>query len=132
MARSVRGSRVICRNIALVRYPTISVGQSDGCSILSQVGGKAMAEHSDYNNLPTPRIGNQLGADSLTGNQPILSGDVMDVGLWSVAIPVCHHVLTDRRMSDRIKRRGIDKEWQTEVYSMSDIDGLFERLERLR
>jgi hypothetical protein len=88
---------------------------------------------SDYfNNLPTPRIGNQLGADLLTGNQTILSGDVMDVGLLSVAIPACHYVLTDRRMSDRIRRLGIDKDWHTEVYSMSDIDGLFERLERLR
>jgi hypothetical protein len=35
-------------------------------------------------------------------------------------------------MYDRIKRLGIHKEWGTEVYSMSDIDGLFERLERLR
>lgn len=88
---------------------------------------------SDYfNNLPTPRIGNQLGADLLTGNQIILSGDVMDVGLLSVAVPACHFVLTDRKMCDRIKRLGIDKEWGTEVYSMSDIDGLFERLERLR
>jgi len=88
---------------------------------------------SDYfNNLPTPRIGNQLGADLLTGNQIILSGDVMDVGLLSVAVPACHYVLTDRRMSDRIRRRGIDKEWETEVYSMSDIDGLFEHLECLR
>jgi len=88
---------------------------------------------SDYfNNLPTPRIGNQLGADLLTGNQTILSGDVMDVGLLSVAVPACHYVLTDRRMSDRIRRRGIDKEWGTEVYSMSDIDGLFEHLERSR
>src|SRR5208337_3998316 len=88
---------------------------------------------SDYhNNLPTPKIGNQLGADLLTGNAVIQSGDAMDVSLLSVAIPACHYVVTDRRQCDRIKRRGIDKEWGTEVYSMSDIDGLFERLERLR
>jgi hypothetical protein len=85
-----------------------------------------------YNNLPTPKIGNQLGADLLTGNAVIQSSDVMDVGLLSVAIPACHFVVTDRRQCDRVKRRGIDKEWGTEVYSMSDIDGLFERLEKLR
>src|SRR5208337_861527 len=34
---------------------------------------------SDYhNNLPTPKIGNQLGADLLTGNAVAQSGDVMD------------------------------------------------------
>lgn len=88
---------------------------------------------SDYfNNLPTPRIGNQLGADLLTGNQTILSGDVMDVSLLSVAVPACHFVLTDRKMCDRIKRLGIDKEWGTELYSMSDINELCERLAHLR
>jgi hypothetical protein len=88
---------------------------------------------SDYhNNLPTPKIGNQLGADLLTGNAVIKSGDVMDVGLLSVAIPACHFVVTDRRQCERIKRRGIDKEWGTSVHSMSDIDGLFEKLEKLR
>jgi hypothetical protein len=30
------------------------------------------------------------------------------------------------------KRRNIDKEWGTEIYSMSDIDALFEKLEGLR
>ena len=88
---------------------------------------------SDYhNNLPTPKIGNQLGADLLTGNAVIQSGDPMDVSLLAVAIPACHYVVTDKRQCDRIKRHGIEKEWGTEVFSMSDIDGLFERLEHLR
>jgi hypothetical protein len=87
---------------------------------------------SYFNNLPVPRIHTQLAADLLTGNQPILPGDMMDVELLSVAIPVSHFVLTDRKMSDRIKRRGIDTDWGSEVYSMSDIDGLFARLEKLR
>jgi hypothetical protein len=87
---------------------------------------------SHFNNLPIVRIRCQLGADLLTGNQPILSGDVMDVELLSVAIPVAHYVLTDRRMSNRIARLGIDREWNTEIYSISDAEGLFERLEGLR
>jgi len=87
---------------------------------------------SYFNELPVARIREQLGADLLTGNQPILTGDMMDVELLSVAIPVSHFVLTDKRMSERIKRRGIDKDWGTEVYSMADIDGLFGKLEALR
>jgi hypothetical protein len=85
-----------------------------------------------FNNLPIARIRAQLGADLLTGYQPILPGDMMDVELLSVAVPASHYVLTDRRMSGRIRRIGIDRQWQTEVYSMSDIDGLFGRLELLR
>jgi hypothetical protein len=85
-----------------------------------------------HNNLPTPKIGNQLGADLLTGNAVIQSGDVMDVGLLSIAIPACHYVVTDRRQCERIKRRGIEKDWGTEVYSMSNIDDLFQQLEKLR
>ncbi len=87
---------------------------------------------SYFNNMPVARIREQLGADLLTGNQPILPGDMMDVELLSVAVPVSHFVLTDKKMSDRIKRRGINTDWGTEVYSMSEIDGLFERLEALR
>ncbi len=56
----------------------------------------------------------------------------MDVELLSVAIPVSHFVLTDKKMSDRIKRRGINTDWATEVYSLSEIAALFEKLEALR
>lgn len=87
---------------------------------------------SYFNNLPTPRIRTQLGADLLTGNQPILPGDMMDVDMLSVAVPVSHFVLTDKKMSERIKRRGIDKDWGTEVYSLSDVTALFEKLQALR
>lgn len=87
---------------------------------------------SYFHNLPTPRIRQQLGADLLTGNQTILSGDMMDVEMLSVAIPVAHFVLTDKKMADRIRRRGIHEEWGTGVYSLSEISGLFEKLEALR
>ena len=87
---------------------------------------------SYFNNLPTARIRAQLGADLLTGNQSILPGDMMDVELLSVAIPASHFVLTDKKMADRIRRRAISTEWGTEVYSLSEIAALFEKLEALR
>ena len=40
-----------------------------------------------FNNLPITRVHSQLGAELLTGNQPILPGDMMDVELMGVAIP---------------------------------------------
>lgn len=86
---------------------------------------------SYYHNLPTTRIRCQLGADLITGQQPILSGDSMDVELLAVAIPLSHYVLTDKKMEARIKRLGIDKEWGTQVYSMSSVNGLFAELAKL-
>lgn len=84
-----------------------------------------------FNELPLEFIGCRLCADLVIGNQPIAPGDPMDVELLSVAIPVAHYVLTDRRMEQRIKRLGLETRWATAVFSMSSIDGLFAELERL-
>ena len=81
--------------------------------------------------LPLPYVSCRLLAELLTGNEPIRSGDPMDAELLSVALPVAHYVLTDHRMKLRIEKLGLDRKFQTEVYSMSSIEGLFERLEEL-
>ena len=49
----------------------------------------------------------------------------MDTELLSVAIPIIHFVLADRTMEVRIKRRKIDEEWNTRVFSMKTVDDLF-------
>jgi hypothetical protein len=88
---------------------------------------------SDYvTSLPMVKIESQLYADLVTGNQPILSGDSTDVKLLSMAIPLAQFVLTDKKMENRIKRLGIDVEWNTKVFSMSTVDGLFAQLSALR
>ena len=85
-----------------------------------------------FSELPQPFITSRLTAELLTGNEPIAPSDPMDVDLLSVALPVSHWVLTDRRMELRIKKLGLDEKCGTEVYSMSTIDELFARLEGLR
>ena len=88
---------------------------------------------SDYfAELPLPFIGCRLAADLVTGNEPIQPGDSMDVDLLSVALPVAHYAVTDRRMELRIKNRGLDAKCGVRVFSMSTIDGLFTELEKLR
>jgi hypothetical protein len=82
--------------------------------------------------LPIVKISSQLFADLVTGSQPILSGDSMDVELLSMAIPLAQFVLTDKKMESRIKRLEIDLEWDTKVFSMSTVDGLFAELVTLR
>lgn len=85
-----------------------------------------------FSELPLPYINCRLGAELLTGNEPIAPGDAMDVDLLSVALPVAHYILADRRMEQRIRKLRLDEKCSAEVYSMSTIDGLFDRLEQLR
>jgi hypothetical protein len=82
--------------------------------------------------LPTPQIRSQLWADLLTGAEPVEAGDVMDIDMLSVALPICHFVVTDARMRERILRRRLDKQSNTNVYSMKTIEPLFAELEALR
>jgi hypothetical protein len=87
---------------------------------------------SDYfYRLPVVRISSQLHARLVTDNRPIEPGDSMDVKHLSMAIPLAHFVLTDRRMANRIVDLGIDKEWNTQVFSESTIDNLFSELEKV-
>jgi len=85
-----------------------------------------------FGELPLPYISCRIGAELLTGNEPIAPSDSMDVELLSVALPAAHYVLTDRRMELRIKKLHLDEICRTEVYSMATIDGLFRQLEKLR
>ncbi len=85
-----------------------------------------------FSELPLPFISCRLSANLLTGNEPIAPGDPMDVELLSVALPLAHFVLADRRMELRIKQLGLDQKCGTLVYSMSTIDGLYAELEKIR
>jgi hypothetical protein len=84
-----------------------------------------------FSELPQPFVSSRLVAELLTGNEPIKPSDPMDVDLLSVALPISHFVLTDKRMEIRLKALGLDEKCGTEVYSMSSIEGLFARLEKL-
>lgn len=87
---------------------------------------------SDYfYELPVVKISSQLHAKFVTDNRPIEHGDSMDVKHLSLAIPLAHFVLTDRKMANRITELGIDKEWNTKVFSESTIDSLFSELEKI-
>jgi hypothetical protein len=84
-----------------------------------------------FDQLTQPYIECRLVAALLTGNEAITPSDPMDIELLGVGLPVSHFVLTDRRMEQRIKKLKLDAFCDTHVYSMSNIDGLFEKLEKL-
>jgi hypothetical protein len=77
------------------------------------------------------KIKSQLNAKLVTDNRVTESGDSMDVKHLSLAIPLAHLVLTDRKMANRIIELGIDREWNTSVFSESTIDNLFAELEKI-
>jgi hypothetical protein len=85
----------------------------------------AFLESGYFFDLPIVRIRCQLHAKLVTDKRPIEFGDSMDVNHLSVAIPMAHFVLTDRKMANRIISLGIDKDWNTAVYSEATIDKLF-------
>ena len=61
----------------------------------------------------------------------IQAGDSMDGELLSVAIPISHFVVSDKSMAARLRRRGIDHEWKTDIFSLSTIHELLARLRDL-
>jgi hypothetical protein len=81
--------------------------------------------------LPAVKISSQLCAKLATDSRPIEFGDSMDVNHLSMAIPLAHFVLTDRKMANRIKNLEIDRDWNAKVYSESTIEELFAELEKL-
>jgi hypothetical protein len=84
-----------------------------------------------FYDLPATKISSQLYAKLVTDNRPIEHGDSMDVKHLSLAIPMAHFVLTDRKMANRIADLGIDKEWDALVFSESSIEALFAQLEEI-
>jgi hypothetical protein len=85
-----------------------------------------------FSELPQPFVSSRLTAELLTGNESVSSSDPMDIDLLSIALPIAHFVLTDRRMERRIKKLGLDAKYKTAVFSMTSIEGLFAQLETLQ
>jgi hypothetical protein len=84
-----------------------------------------------FYSLPVVKISSQLHAKLVTDNRRIETGDSMDVKHLSLAIPLAHFVLTDRKMANRITDLGIDKEWNAQVFSEPTIEVLFAELEKI-
>lgn len=86
----------------------------------------------EYKNLPYVDINARMTADLFTSKRKLIdSGDPTDISNISTLLPFCNYVLTDKDQMNRIKRQNIDKKYDTYVYSMSNIDELFDKLENL-
>ncbi|MCY9664216.1 hypothetical protein M5X11_04390 [Paenibacillus alginolyticus] len=86
----------------------------------------------EYKNLPFVDINARMTADLFISKRKLIdSGDPTDISNISTLLPFCNYVLTDKDQMNRIKRLNIDKKYDTYVYSMSNIDELFDKLETL-
>jgi hypothetical protein len=81
--------------------------------------------------LPFEDISCRLLADLIVRPRPCSSGDAMDVDLLSVALPVCHFVVADKDMVDRLERRKIASDYHCQVFSTRTLHKLSDRLEAL-
>ena len=73
----------------------------------------------------------RLCADLLVRHHEVRSGDQRDVEHLATAIPVAHYVVADKAMVDRCQRLGIDKKWNTKLFSTRTLEDLSVELEEV-
>jgi len=84
-------------------------------------------ESESFKNMPFNRINSILWGDIYAGNETIKASDYWDVKHISAVLPFCNIIFTEKRMSLRIKQYSLDREYQTEVYSMQNIEEFFQK-----
>lgn len=77
-----------------------------------------------YESIPCTYLDASISAYLMTRSEPIKTGDCMDIEHISTMLPYSNIFITDKAMKDLILRRRIDKKYQTEVFSISDIDNI--------
>ena len=77
-----------------------------------------------YKSIPFNSISSRIMAKLITGRDPIQSGHSMDIKHAASAIPYVDIFITDRYMKHTIKQLGIDKDYNTQVYYVGDIQSV--------
>lgn len=81
-----------------------------------------------YWELPIQDVVCRLSADLVVKHFPVKSGDHADIQHLAAAIPVAHHVVADKAMVDRCERLGIDRKWNTKLFSARTLDDLSDEI----
>ncbi len=88
-------------------------------------------ESDVYKEIPYVDIGSKILAKIITGTKAIESGDSMDVEHLSTVIPYSNYVVTDKKMKNRISQLGLDKQYKTKVFCLSETDEILSELNSL-
>lgn len=84
-----------------------------------------------YNYMPYNDITAKLYANIIASNNPIETGDSMDITNIATMAPYCNIIVTDKKMRNRIKLLGIDLQYNFQVFSLKDHEELFYLLKSL-
>jgi len=84
-----------------------------------------------YKSVPAVDISVRLLAHKVTSENPIESGDYMDIDQISAILPYCNFVFTDRKMKNLILNFDVNGKYKTKVYCMQDFDELVNDLSNL-
>lgn len=103
-------------------------------SLWRRAGGKPenlvpFIQSAYYRFIPSVDISSMLYAAVVTGQAHVLTGDSMDIGQISACLPYVHYMVTDNKMSQRIRQLGLDAKYQTRIFSYQDLDDLTDLLD---
>lgn len=79
-----------------------------------------------YRNMPVVDIQAKLYAKALTHEGKIKSGDVKDIINISSMAVYFNVLLVDNTMKNRVKELLIDKDYDFQIFSIKDIDEIYE------
>lgn len=85
-----------------------------------------------FQSVPERSIAVRLMSALLTGDAPVRSGDAMDIEHVSAYLPYVDLMILDRRMSERVNRHGLTKEYGTQCCYIGDQEILTSWFEKLR
>lgn len=98
---------------------------------LDYVGLTNFYKSAHYRAMPYINLSCNFFARIMTDNQPIRSGDVMDINHASTLMPYSNIFITDKAMSAFLKKRAFNKLYDTKVCYIGDsqiIDEFFSNL----
>jgi hypothetical protein len=110
----------------LVNRPMQKWSQITGHSEIA--GYLEFLQSKEHRRIPYIDISSNLIADIMTSTKMWDSGDPKDISNLSSYLPYCNFILTDKAQYNRIKRLGLDRKYETEVYCMRNINELIEKL----
>lgn len=84
-----------------------------------------------FKNIPFIDIEAKLISDILTEKREVKKSDALDIEHLKTVLPYCDMIITDKDVSHRIKKRGLDERYKTKVFSLRDCQEIIAFLNKI-